>query len=77
MVKAPTSNKPLSEPFTATVRDLSEQGMGIYTERELVIGQNIRFLWWVKGNNKIPDHGIVVWTMATNEGFWAGIFFSE
>jgi len=59
-----------------TVLDINDSGMGVTCNYPLTVGQTIEFieeqLDW-----EVPACGVVMWTFKANEGFQAGIQFTQ
>lgn len=64
-----------SNEVKAAVTDISENGVGLLTDRALAPGQKIKFTR--KEHQKdLPEMGVVMWTTESKEGHKVGIMFS-
>ena len=64
-----------SDELKAAVTDISESGVGLFTDIALAPGQMIRFTN-KESREDLPDMGVVMWTTESEEGFKAGVMFS-
>lgn len=59
---------------TAVITDISPNGMGLFTQEPLELGQILKFL--ATGNRReLSDRGQVIWTADSQEGVRVGIKF--
>jgi len=59
----------------AEVVDISETGMGLYTDAPLKVGHEIVFKR--QRNWRLPKRAVVIWASRDKDGFRAGIKFSS
>lgn len=69
-----TSESSSKRQENISVLDINDSGMGVSCDFQLKVGHKIAFieeqLDW-----QLPEHGVVMWTFKTNDGFQAGIKF--
>lgn len=61
------------ETVEATLLNISETGMAVVTNYELVLGQLVSITANIK--NKIPNKAVVMWSCKEDSGFRAGLRF--
>jgi len=61
------------ETVEATLLNISDTGMAIITDHELVLGQLVSIATNFK--NKIPNKAVVMWSCKDDGGFRAGLRF--
>ena len=61
------------ESVEATLLNISETGMAVTTNRELVLGQLVSIATNFK--QKIPNKAVVMWSCKDDNGFRAGLRF--
>lgn len=65
-----------SSTLHARVVDVSESGVGLFSETPIKVGQVIKFLQR-RRKTDFPAQGVIVWTMKKADGFRAGVMFSN
>ena len=58
----------------ASVMDISESGVGLFTDIALAPGQTIKFTN-KESRQDLPEKGVVMWTTESKEGYKAGVMF--
>jgi hypothetical protein len=58
----------------ASVTDISESGVGLFTDVALAPGQMIKFTN-KESRKDLPEVGVVMWTTESKEGYKAGVMF--
>ncbi len=65
----------INQQVRVQVVDISAGGLGLYSEEQLNVGQQIFFVDRLS-ESEMRDSGVVVWTIQSKTGFRAGIMFS-
>jgi hypothetical protein len=69
-----TVGGPKMKIVKARLLNISETGMAVRTDQELVLGQMVTIA--AKGGEKMPHRAVVMWSCREDTGFRAGLRFA-